>query len=70
MTDLTDVRDFKADCIALSAIRSSLRKLRHAAERERAAGRLDAAHHADRIADALGDMCADLRDRIEAVEPW
>jgi hypothetical protein len=67
---LTDRHDEKADRIALAAIRGSLRKLRMAAENARRHGQRDAATDTDRVADALGNIAAEIQQRIECAEVW
>ena len=67
---LTPTADHKADQIALAAMRRSLAKLRDAANATRTSGDLSRAVQVERVADSLGDLCAELRERIEAAEVW
>ncbi len=67
---LTDRHEDKADRIALASIRGSLRKLRMAADNARRQGQRDAATDTDRVADALGNIAAELRQRIECAQVW
>lgn len=70
MTELTDRHDDKADRIALASIRLALRKLRASADKARQQGKRDAASDADKVADSLGELCQELRLRIEGAEVW
>jgi hypothetical protein len=67
---LTPPADHKADQIALAAMRQSLAKLRDAANATRKSGDLSRAIQVDQVADSLGDLCTELRERIEAAEVW